>query len=256
MSFMPLKKETIEYDAGLLSFVISPGTGPVIILIPGSFANHRDFVYVLRELDPMFTVVIVELPGHGDSWPPPKNGSVEGLAESVFRVTDSLKLNSFYVAGHSIGGMIAMQMGKARPYKIKGIISIEGWTDYKVVDEAFGGIVENTLSPDLTKIQQSNRVQVYSKWTQKQIEDFSEIWKQWDGYTFLLTTDIPILSVWGDRGNVRPDISKLHIPERKNIKVKWFSNASHFLNLECPKELAESINCFISFVENEYSTKE
>ena len=57
---------------------------------------------------------------------------VEQFAEDVLLISDLAGLQRFYVGGHSIGGMVALEVGRASPGRVKGIVSVEGWTDYRV----------------------------------------------------------------------------------------------------------------------------
>jgi len=243
-----IRKQT-ALDEGHLSYVVRPGRGPTLILIPGSFSDCRQWDEVVRLLGDGPALVIVELRGHGGSWPPPEDGSIEQFARDVLRVADELGLERFYVGGHSIGGMVALQVGALQPARTLGVISVEGWTHHHAAQEAFGGEMSNTLSPQQNARRAASRERVTARWSEEQVTAFAQIWKRWDGSDFLATTDLPVLEVWGDRGRERPGLDKLHIPERANIEMRWVANASHTLPLERPAEVAEAIGGFIERVE-------
>lgn len=88
------------------------------------------FADMVQTLDPGLRLVIVELRGCGESWPPTLNASIELFAEDVLRVVDALKLTRFYIGGHSIGGMIPIEAAKRRNNK-KLLDFIE---DYRISD--------------------------------------------------------------------------------------------------------------------------
>ena len=200
-------------------------------------------------LDGKMQLVVIELRGHGGSWPPPKGCSIERFSLDVLKVVDAMKLNSFYIGGHSIGGMISLQAAKVRPQSVKGVISIEGWTSHHVVENAFQGQITDTLSPLQRSKNAQLRKRVVGRWSVEEIEEFRTYWKKWDGYDFLNTTDIPILELYGDRGREKPGLDKLRIPARDNVKVQWMENASHNLQIECPREVAQACTDFIKEVE-------
>ncbi len=238
----------VARDEVHLAYVLRPGPGPTLILIPGSFSDSSAWDAVGASLPDHISQVIIELRGHGHSWPPPRDGSVEQFAQDVLRVADDLRLERFFVGGHSIGGMVALEVANLRPHAVRGVISIEGWTSHHARD-AFPGDGDHTLSLAQRARKAAARRSVTARWTEDQIKAFGKIWREWDGYHFLATTDIPILEVWGDRGRPRPTLDKLRIPARPNIEVRWIENASHSLPLERPKELAEVIAAFIWRIE-------
>ena len=244
----PIRRR-VPLDEGHLGYLMRPAPGPTLILIPGSFSDSTAWDDVVAALPNDISQIIIELRGHGDSWPPAREGSIEQFARDVLLVVDDLHLECFFIGGHSIGGMVALQVASVRPRAVKGVISIEGWTSHHAARDAFAGDIDSTLSPDLRARKAAHRAAVTARWTQAQIEAFARIWTRWDGYPFLAATDVPILQLWGDRGRPKPTLDKLRIPARPNIQVRWVENASHSLPLERPLELAEVIAAFIHGIE-------
>jgi len=242
-------RRRVPLDEGHLSYVVRPAPGPTLILIPGSFSDSTAWDEVAAALPNHISQIILELRGHGDSWPPAREGSIEQFAGDILLVVDDLHLERFFIGGHSIGGMVALQVACVRPGAVKGVISIEGWTSHHAAREAFAGDMDSTLSPDRRARKAARRAAVTARWTQAQIEAFAKIWTRWDGYPFLAATDVPILHLSGDRGRLKPTLNKLRIPARSNIQVRWLENASHSLPVERPKELAEAIAAFIHSIE-------
>jgi pimeloyl-ACP methyl ester carboxylesterase len=219
------------------------------VLIPGSFVGADDWAAVVAALDPSLTIMIVELRGHGESWPPPVNGSVESLAKDVLVAVDDAKIEKYYVGGHSIGGMIAIEIGGRHPDNVKGILAIEGWTHYIVAANAFGGQTQETLTAAQRARKDELRKPVMSSWTPQQVKEFGAIWRKWNGFDLLNRTPVPVLELWGDRNRPHPTRTQMQIPERPNIELHWIAGASHFLPLERPAEVAEEVNAFIRRVE-------
>lgn len=242
-------RRRIRLVEGHLSCVLRPAAGPTLVLIPGSFSSAAAWDEVAAGLPPDISLVIVELRGHGDSWPPPPPGaSMEDLAADVLVAADALGLERFFIGGHSIGGMVAIEVARMRPAAVRGVISVEGWTSHEA-REAFPGDISSTLSPELRARKAARRVADTARWTQQQIADFASIWTRWDGYDFLAATDLPILEIWGDRGRPAPSLAAARIPDRPNIEVVWMANASHSLPLERPRELAAAMAGFIGRVQ-------
>jgi pimeloyl-ACP methyl ester carboxylesterase len=236
-------------EGGHLAFYIRPGTGPTLVLIPGSWGDQHVYDDALVELNDSLQIVIVELRGHGRSWPPTLNGSIESFADDVLHVTDSLKLKRFFVGGHSIGGMIAVELAGRRPAAIQGAVSIEGWTHHDVQRQAFGQITGTTLNHEQEAQRLAARTRVRRNLTDEQIAAFASVWRRWNGLPILESTNIPVLELWGDRGHIVPARETMRIPERSNIRLEWIKDASHSLLIERPAEVAAHTNRFIAHVD-------
>ena len=155
--------EIRRLDGGRLAYYHWAGRGPSLLLIPGSWSDYRQFDKVRENLDPSLylNLVIVELPGHGRSWPPVLGGSIESFAKEILRLVDMLDWNSWYAGGHSIGGMIAIELAGRRTDQVAGVISLEGWSHHRVLNDAFDGRVYNTLCGEREKERQEARARAW-----------------------------------------------------------------------------------------------
>ncbi|MCY4115021.1 MAG: alpha/beta hydrolase [Chloroflexi bacterium] len=238
-------QHAIEAPGATLSYHERGGRGPPLVLIPGSFNAARGLKDIVDHLDAALLMVLVDLRGHGGSWPPPANGSIELFAQDVLQVVDQLKLPRCFVGGHSIGGMIAIEIARVRPDALRGVISIEGWTNHHAQRDAFRDDTMSTLSAEQLEQREQLRHEVLHRWTDRQRRDFGAIWRTWDGTDVLQRTDLPILELYGDRGREPATHEQLHLPRRDNIELRWLAGASHSLPLECPREVARLIADFM-----------
>ena len=241
-------RDHVRVDGAEISYVIRQRSAPVLVLVPGSLVGADDWTGVVGSLDPDLTIMIVELRGHGASWPPPENGSIESFAGDVLQAIGHARVGRFYVGGHSIGGMIAIEIGGRHPEQVKGILAIEGWTHYSVAQNAFAGR-NDTLSAAQRERRDELRKPVMSRWTPEQVKDFTSVWRKWNGFDLLNRTPVPVLELWGDRNGPHPNRAQMQIPDRPNIELQWIAGAGHFLPLERPAEVAAAVNGFIRRVE-------
>ncbi|MEZ5399574.1 MAG: alpha/beta fold hydrolase [Bryobacteraceae bacterium] len=239
-------RRQIPTDEGHISYQIRRASGPPLILIHGSFNDNRQWNDVVARLNPSLTLVLIELRGHGQSAPPPANGSIEQFGQDVLRVAEAEHLGAFYVGGHSIGGMVAIEVGRARPQSVLGIVSCEGWTNHRAQADAFGPRDTSTLTPEQDARRLALRAEATGHWTEPQRLAFARIWRQWDGSAFLGETAIPILELYGDRGRTPPTRAQLKIPDRPNIELRVVPGACHSLPLQEPATVAEATNAFIA----------
>ena len=236
----------VSVPGAVISYFIRNAPGPTLVLIPGSFDPAAQWSDVIAGLDKRLRIEIVELRGHGGSWPPPSRGTIPEFAKDVLAAVNHAGIRRFYVGGHSIGGMIAIEAAAEYPQRLDGVISVEGWTHYSVAQDAFQGQIRSTLSPALRARALELRKPVTTRWTRDQMREFAEIWKHWNGYQILERTRLPVLELWGDRGRPTPPSRVLmKIPDRPNIQLMWMHGASHVLPLERPAEVAAAIDSFI-----------
>ncbi len=239
----------LSVEQGRVSYLHRPGSGPVLILIPGSFSDAHQWDEIVPRLPASWRLVLVDLRGHGHSWPPPADGSIEQFGRDVAAIAAQLRVHRFYAGGHSIGGMVALELGRAYPDRVQGIISLEGWTHHQVIPDAFAGAAGTPLSPKQEELRLADRKRVTSGWTEQQRRDFAQIYKRWDGSEFLKATSIPVLEVYGDRGRPRPPLSALRIPQRANIEMHWLAGATHNMLIERPRQVAGLMANFVAAVD-------
>ncbi|MET8229787.1 alpha/beta fold hydrolase [Micromonospora sp. NPDC005298] len=94
------------------------GDGPPLVLIHGIGSRWQVWSPVLDEVAPHRDVIALDLPGFGASppWPGqpahPSPGSVEHLTDQVAAFLDALGVRRPAVAGNSLGGGIALELGR------------------------------------------------------------------------------------------------------------------------------------------------
>ena len=110
----------------LHSTIRSHATGKeIILLIHGMGSASTAWQPIVEDLETFFTVVTVDLPGHGltpmDETQPmdPK-----ALAHSVFATMQTLGLEKFHVVGNSLGGWIALEMAAMNPSAIASVTGL------------------------------------------------------------------------------------------------------------------------------------
>lgn len=89
---------------------INPLSRKVILFIHGWPANHRLFEYQFDQLPQMgYRCIGVDIRGFGNSDKPMDGYSYDRLADDIRYVVDELRLQDLTLAGHSVGGAIAIR---------------------------------------------------------------------------------------------------------------------------------------------------
>ena len=104
--------ETMTSADGTTIGVLSHGTGPGIVVIPGSTRRARHYDGLAAALGDRFTVHAIDRRGRGASGPQGPGYSIDDEVEDALAVLDGT--GSEIVFGHSYGGSIALRLAQRR----------------------------------------------------------------------------------------------------------------------------------------------
>ncbi len=107
---------------------------PPLVLLHGAGAASDDWPAEIRAL-PGRRVLAVDLPGHGAA-PAPAARSVEGYARAVEALLDASGIAAAVVAGHSMGGAVALSLALSRPERVAGLVLVATGARLRVAPEA------------------------------------------------------------------------------------------------------------------------
>jgi pimeloyl-ACP methyl ester carboxylesterase len=98
------------------------GSGPALVLIHGHPFSRRMWAGQLASLSDTFRVVAPDLPGYGES--PARGATItpRGLADAVVESMDALRIERAAIAGLSLGGLVAMELGLGYPDRVAGLV--------------------------------------------------------------------------------------------------------------------------------------
>ncbi|MCF6766316.1 alpha/beta hydrolase [Thiotrichales bacterium 19S3-7] len=100
------------------------GSGDDLLLISGLSADHNAWAAVVPELSKHYKVTIFDNRGVGQSSVPEGPYSINMMVEDTKAIMDQLKIESAYVIGHSMGGMIAEMLAIDYPEKVKALVIV------------------------------------------------------------------------------------------------------------------------------------
>ena len=98
---------------------------PVLLLVHGAFRDSSVLFQWINLFGTECDVVFADLPGHGRS-PATTTATVESFAENIGdAITAALSGRSIVVLGESLGGLIAIALGRLHLSPLKGIVAAD-----------------------------------------------------------------------------------------------------------------------------------
>lgn len=118
---MEVKTETLH---GRTVSYAEAGAGPVLLLIHGMGGSSENWQAVIEPLAREHTVIVPDLPGHGQSAPGGGDYSVGGLAAGLRDLLLVLGHERATLVGHSLGGGVAMQFTYQFPEIVERLVLV------------------------------------------------------------------------------------------------------------------------------------
>lgn len=277
----PVKKATL-LNGETVAYV-DEGKGPeTIIFIHGLGSYLPAWDKNITELRGHYRTVAVDLPGYGKSSKEGVEVSMAHYANTVLALMDRLNLKQAVLAGHSMGGQVAMTAALQAPERVKKLIlaapaGLETFTDQQ--KQLFKATVtpESIQKTTPEQVVASYKVNFYQMLADvqpmiddrlKMVEsaDFGNYSKAVAGsvaamvdepvYEKLPQLQVPTLLIFGENDALIPnkyfnpsltpkavaDIGKTHI---KGSQVVMVPEAGHFLQFEKPEAFNKAVRDFL-----------
>jgi esterase len=139
------------------------GKGPAIIILHGLYGSSDNWVTIAKKLSDSFTVYLPDQRNHGQS-PHSDILDYNSMRDDLYELACDLKLNKFFLAGHSMGGKTAISFALKWPEMINGLLiaDISPFVSEKTRESEYNQhlkILKAMLSIDLTKVSSRSEVQ-------------------------------------------------------------------------------------------------
>ena len=97
------------------------GSGPPLIILHGLYGSSDNWVSVAKSLSSRFTVYLPDQRNHGQSPHNPVH-DYDSMKNDLYDLAGELKLQKFFLAGHSMGGKTAVNFALTWPEKLSGLL--------------------------------------------------------------------------------------------------------------------------------------
>ncbi|MGA1978222.1 MAG: alpha/beta fold hydrolase [Bacteroidales bacterium] len=138
------------------------GEGQPLIILHGLYGSSDNWVTIAKKISTCFTVYIPDQRNHGNS-PHSSVNDYQSMCSDLYEFAEDLRLGSFFLTGHSMGGRTAMLFALKWPEMIKGLLvaDIPPFSDSKnrrnIICEHHK-ILNAIKSVDLSKLSSRNEV--------------------------------------------------------------------------------------------------
>ena len=192
----------------------APGDLPIVIL-HGWGAHIEAVGPILAGLDGAADVIALDLPGFGESDPPPEAWDVDCYARFMIHFLDEMGVDRAHLVGHSHGGRVSIALAADEPQRVGRLLLIDsagippkrGWRYRRRVAVAKLGRVAGKLGAPGRRLQERMRARVASR-------DYLEASEAMRGtFRAVIAADLTgrmprirasTLLVWGDRDDDTP----------------------------------------------------
>jgi pimeloyl-ACP methyl ester carboxylesterase len=107
---------------GVPIYYRTAGSGPWVVLLHGFLESIEIWDGFATQLEKDFSVLMIDLPGHGRSGVVDEIHSMELMSDCVKAVIDHLGIPKFVICGHSMGGYVSLQIATIYPEHVKGVV--------------------------------------------------------------------------------------------------------------------------------------
>jgi 2-succinyl-6-hydroxy-2,4-cyclohexadiene-1-carboxylate synthase len=247
----------------MLNYDIS-GTGKEpLVLLHGFMENLSIWKEMEPYLSKKFTLIKIDLPGHGLSNNYEEVHTMELMAEEIKKVTDSLDLKKFHLLGHSMGGYVTLAFAEKFPNILKSLtLFFSTYRDddeekreqrqksLRIIRESFGTYVQvgipNLFNPNEKdflegKIEHAKEIALSTS-IEGVLAAVKGMMERGNKIAVLEKFEEKILVIMGKHDNaIKADLTLQNLPDRTNIK-SYLLDCGHNGQWEKPSICAEIIN--------------
>ena len=247
----------------MLNYEISGNGKENLVLLHGFMENLLIWEEMEEKLSQDFTLIKIDLPGHGLSKIYSDVHSMELNAEEVKKVTDQLKLGKFHLLGHSMGGYTSLAFAEKFPDDLKSLTLFfstyfaddvekkeQRRKSFRIIKEAFRTYVNagipnlfNENEKDILegKIDLAKEIALSTK-PDGVLAAVKGMMERTDKKLVMEKFEGKILVIAGKYDNaVKTDVMLKNLPEKTNIK-SYLLDCGHNGHWEKPAICAEIIN--------------
>ncbi len=232
--------------------------GQRVIYVHGTGCNTKVWENHMEALSESHTPVAIDLPGHGQSEGCGFRGAAD-YSNFVIKLAEFLEWDRFVVAGHSLGGAIALTTAVYHSDMINGLLLIDTGARLRVHPDILKTALEAAqtgmpmpIDPALTYARSTPQSVIDDIQAKTSDTDLWVTYGDWicdDSFDFLArlkNIDVPALAICGEEDRLTPP--KYHQFFQKNMprcQLAVIKNAGHWVYVEQPEEFTRVVKAFL-----------
>lgn len=249
----PVREYFVPTPQGRLH-CIEQGEGPPLLLLHSNGCSAHEYDAALPLLARHYRCIAWDLPGHGDSEAPRGHQSISDYAASTLALMDALELPHAHVCGASVGGFIAMTLGRMAPERMSSLTIAEAalrtpqeWASQWPRIEAMFAIAQQTheevaprmraLTPALLARWNIDRAKA-GGW---RMVDVMWAIRDYDALGELRRLHAPAAVLIGDSGPVIAGRSRFE-EALPTAPIRVIAQAGHFPMIDAPEAFAQAVH--------------
>jgi pimeloyl-ACP methyl ester carboxylesterase len=246
-------------------------TNPTILLLHGNSCSAELFKPQFNSIFENYFLIAPDFVGHGGSGQSENEAhySMNGMAQSITQLVESLEIDQLTVYGVSLGGHVAMEMAPLLSKKLKGIMisgapplkiplnTAECFTDSPVMAKSFVKDLtpqNRTEWADACVYENDNAKKLVMSWIEATEPEFREKFGASlstaagvsNEFQIIEEVSFPVAFVQGEHEwLIKPNyFDKIKPINFYKNKVHWISGSAHFPNLENPEDFNQLLKEF------------
>ncbi|MED5607191.1 acetoin dehydrogenase dihydrolipoyllysine-residue acetyltransferase subunit [Pseudomonas sp. JH-2] len=113
--------QKVELDGRVLRYFERGEGGVPLVLIHGFGGDLNNWLFNHEALAAGRRVIALDLPGHGESAKALQRGDLDELSGAVLALLDHLDIPQAHLAGHSMGGAVALNTARLAPQRVRSL---------------------------------------------------------------------------------------------------------------------------------------
>jgi len=219
-----------------------------LTLIHGMGCDHRFWRPQLAHLESLrWLLWAPDLPYHGS----PAQDVLPSLSGLAGWVAEGLQGQASVLMGHSLGGMIALQIAHEAPTLVRGLVLVDSFPNLGLNARFLPGMWVQGAHPEVRQWVEREREGIINRMPQS---NYDLIWpsvRDFNAVPWLPGIRCPVLGIYGGRGRYRRGEATVLAQQLRldrlggPLRVVVAQGAGHFVNLECPGETNAAIAAWI-----------
>lgn len=254
----------VMMEWGRLFYARGGGGAPPLVCLHGAGGSHQHWGWQLQALGDLVRVIAPDLPGHGRS---AGHGyaDIAAYGRALVAILDALDVERAILAGHSMGGAIALWIALHNPERVAGLALIATGARLRVAPAFLTGLQETpaaTISDMVPylygpaaapELRAAGETAFHASDPTVFHADFVAC-DRFDLRDQLAQIAAPALVVCGEQDQMTPPKYSRYLAEQlANAELALVPDAGHMVMLECPDVVNAALRRFVTFI-SQYKT--